>query len=196
MDHGSTMLTQATGAMATSGRLLWALSGRLTGVGIEHNSRALITCMALGNRAHRPSPHHPTSFRYYYYIVKSVSFCFAILVRPRVTFLCIALRALNNCGKITPFHAYKKGTDLGSVHTHTRTHARTHALTGTPSSRSHSVLRTTVGDSGHGYHLAAWGTPLAMPLHPSPLWVSPGGSPGTPHRQTGCGSWCPRDDQP
>lgn len=58
-DHGSTMLT---------GHGTWlprvGYSGRLTGVGNEHNARALITCMALGILPPALAP-SSTSFRYY-----------------------------------------------------------------------------------------------------------------------------------
>lgn len=74
MDHGSTMLTShGPWAMATSGMLFWLSLGRLTGVGIEHNARALITCMVLGILPPALAP-SSTSFRYYNNIVKALSF--------------------------------------------------------------------------------------------------------------------------
>lgn len=135
---------------------------------------------------HRPSPHRPHPFVIIVTIAKTLSFPFCNPCPATCDFCAHCIVSVEHCGKITSFHAYKKK-------------ARTWVLC-TPSSHSHSHSHhhhhEPLADSGRGYHSQAWGTPLAMPLHPLPLWVSPGGSPGTPHRQAGCGSWCPRDDQP
>lgn len=61
-----------------------------------------------------------TSFRrcYYYYIVKPLSFfvCNPCLATCEFCAHCITA-SVEHCGRIKSFHAYKKGTDLGSVHT-------------------------------------------------------------------------------
>lgn len=75
-DHGSMMLSSQGPWLPRV-----AHSSRLAGVGIEHNARALITCMALGIRAHRPSPHHqhPSAVILLHCTAKPLSFLLFVL---------------------------------------------------------------------------------------------------------------------
>jgi hypothetical protein len=86
-DHGSKMLTSHGPWRPRVGT-----SGSPEGKGAWLSS--IVLDLLLHARSwgscHPPSPHHSTSFRYDYCCVRALPFCFAILVRPRVTFLCIA----------------------------------------------------------------------------------------------------------